>query len=107
MPTVLERDATITQNGQTTVPKQIREALGVGSGDKIRFRLDERGMVSVYRPDTISDDPVILAFLDLLAREIRRGKVSPLTSALKDRVGALIEGVSVAPDEDIEGEVAL
>ena len=32
-------DSIINKRGQTTVPKAIREALGVGPGDKIRYIL--------------------------------------------------------------------
>jgi antitoxin PrlF len=30
-------EATISSKSQITVPKQVREAMGVGAGDKIRF----------------------------------------------------------------------
>ena len=33
----------ITPNGRVTLPKWVREALGVGPGDAVDFRLNERG----------------------------------------------------------------
>lgn len=39
--------ATITSKGQVTIPKAIREQLGVKSGDKVDFRVGEDGTVSV------------------------------------------------------------
>ena len=42
----IEVVCTITAKGQTTVPKAIRQALGVGFGDHIAFRV-EAGTVSV------------------------------------------------------------
>jgi antitoxin PrlF len=39
--------ATITSKGQITVPKEIREALGVRAGDRLAFRAREDGTVVV------------------------------------------------------------
>ena len=39
--------ATITSKGQITVPKEIREALGVHAGDRLAFRAREDGTVVV------------------------------------------------------------
>jgi AbrB family looped-hinge helix DNA binding protein len=51
MPTV-EQDAwaTVTEKGQVTIPKIIREQLGVPNGGKIRFRKRYDGIVVVERP---------------------------------------------------------
>jgi AbrB family looped-hinge helix DNA binding protein len=38
--------ATITSKGQITIPKEVREALGVGTGDRVEFVAEEEG---VYR----------------------------------------------------------
>jgi len=37
--------ATMTKKGQVTIPKPIRDALGLHSGDKLEFVLDENGRV--------------------------------------------------------------
>jgi antitoxin PrlF len=39
--------ATITSKGQITVPKEIREALGVRPGDRLAFHAREDGTVTV------------------------------------------------------------
>ncbi len=31
----------ITSKGQTTLPKRVREALGVGAGDRVRYVIDD------------------------------------------------------------------
>lgn len=36
--------ATITAKGQVTVPKAIREALGLRQGDQLRWDLEDRGV---------------------------------------------------------------
>lgn len=108
MPTVLERVATITDKGQTTVPKPVRDALGVRPGDQIAFRVDEHG-VSVHRVEEERDDPAINAFLSFLAKDIKKrpDAISALSPALAQRIAELIEGVDVDPSEEIEGDVAL
>ena len=50
MATLLKEVSTITAKGQTTVPKSVRQALGVDSGDRIAFVVDENG-VTVERAD--------------------------------------------------------
>jgi antitoxin PrlF len=45
--------ATITSKGQLTLPKEIREALGVGPGDRLAFRIQADGVVTV-EPETIA-----------------------------------------------------
>jgi len=39
------RDATLTSNGQTTVPKEIRDSLQMKEGDRIMFTLLPDGTV--------------------------------------------------------------
>ena len=47
---------TIPAKGQTTVPKAIRQALGVSYGGRIAFRVEE-GNVSVHAADEPERDP--------------------------------------------------
>ena len=35
-------ESSITSKGQTTVPKMVREALGLESGDKVRYVIDDQ-----------------------------------------------------------------
>lgn len=39
--------ATLTSKGQITIPKAIRELLGLGRGDRLEFRLNDRGKVEI------------------------------------------------------------
>ena len=39
--------ATLTSKGQITVPKAVREALGVKPGDRLAFHVHENGTVTV------------------------------------------------------------
>ena len=39
--------ATVTSKGQITLPKEVREALGVATGDRVEFVAQERGVYKV------------------------------------------------------------
>ena len=43
-------ESTVTEKGQTTVPKEIRDALGVKSGQRLQWDVAENGTVTV-RPE--------------------------------------------------------
>jgi len=44
--------STVTTKGQVTIPKAIREAIGVGPGDRVRFLRRDDGVV-VIEPETV------------------------------------------------------
>jgi len=104
----IEEVCTITAKGQTTVPKAIRQALGVGYGDRIAFRVED-GVVSVHAITSAEADPALAPFLALLERDItaRPEALAPLTPQLAARLTAATEGVTVDPDAPIEGDVGL
>ncbi|WP_043196467.1 type II toxin-antitoxin system PrlF family antitoxin [Pseudomonas putida] len=98
--------ATLTSKGQVTLPKSIRQLLGLNAGTKIAF--DVRGnevVVSVVEAD--HKDPAIGAFLDLLEADIRGGR--NLNTLPEDLAQTMLANVnhSVNLDEDIDGEVAI
>jgi len=103
-----EEVSTITDKGQTTVPRAVRKALGLGAGDKIAFRVGRTG-VSVRRAEPEEGDPAIGAFLTFLANDIARnpGNLESLTPALADRVKALVGDMDVDSNAEIDGDVAL
>ena len=98
--------ATLTSKGQITLPKPIRQVLGVDTGAKVAFDL-RGGEVIVSRADTEHEDPAISAFLGLLEADIRSGRnVGALPVELAQAMLANV-GHASDLDEDIEGEVAL
>ena len=108
MATLFSERSRITAKGQTTVPKAVRQALGVSYGGEIAFVVDERG-VSVVRVEE-ETDPVIEGFLDFLARDMQRNpgaRIAAFPENLAERMRALTEGIDVDPDAEIEGAVAL
>lgn len=99
--------ATITSKGQITLPKPIRQVLGVDAGGKVMFDLRENGQVVVSRAEAEHEDPAIGAFLDLLAKDIQEGRhVQGLPDDLARAMLAQV-GSGVRVDEEIEGDVVL
>ena len=100
------QQATLTSKGQITLPKAIRQALGVTTGAKVAFEL--RGdQVIVTRAQEEHADPAIGSFLALLAADIRHGRhVGSLPDEL---VRAMLDnlGQDVDLSEEIEGSVDL
>jgi antitoxin PrlF len=107
---VVEEVCTITAKGQTTVPKAVRQALGVGYGGRIAFRV-ARGRVTVHALPEEDADPALAPFLALLEADLAARPseaVQPLPEALAGRLDALAAEVGeVDPDAPIEGEVSL
>ena len=108
MSTVLERIGTITEKGQITVPKPVRDALGVSYGGRVVFRIDENG-VSVHAASDENEDPILAGFLSFLALDMhdRPQSISVFPEALVKRIGELTNAAELDPDEEIEGPVAL
>lgn len=99
--------ATLTSKGQITLPKPIRQALGVAAGSKVAFDLREGGQVVVTLADAEHEDPAIVAFLALLAEDIHAGR--NICSLPDELARAMLEQVdhNISPDEEIDGDVVI
>jgi len=62
--------SSITERFQTTIPKGVREALGLRRGDTLAYEVRGEEVVVRRRPEHEGDDPALTAFLDLLERDI-------------------------------------
>ena len=102
-----EEISTVTEKGQTTVPKSVRKALGLSAGDRIAFHVGEAG-VSLRRADE-GGDPAIGSFLAFLARDIERHPetLKAFPPELKKRLAVLVDGIAVDLDSAVEGDVDL
>ncbi len=105
---VVEEVCTITAKGQTTVPRAVRQALGVGYGGRITFRVEGESVTVHALLDEDTSDPALAPFLalleaDMVGRPANAGV--PLTPALAAHMEALTGEVD--PDAPIEGEVVL
>ena len=104
MPLLIEETSKVTAKGQTTVPKAVRQTLGLRSGDQIAYRVDESGAVSLARHDPQSDESAVDAFLAFLSADIKRrpGAITAMSDETAERLRALTAGVEV----DLEGDFA-
>ena len=104
---IIHEIATMTAKGQITLPKSIRQALGVDVGAKVAFELHEDGQIVVSRADAEHEDPAIGAFLDLLADDIRTGR--HVRAIPNDLAQDMLEQArrEAGPDEEIDGDVDL
>jgi antitoxin PrlF len=77
----------ITSKGQVTIPKAIREVLGVGPGDRVAFRCGDDGRVLVEA------ETVDLRLLRGVLKPRRRGV------SLEDMAAAVKSRAAVRPGE--------
>ena len=99
--------ATITSKGQITLPKPIRQALGVDFGGKVAFDLRGSQVVVTRVENELHEDPAIGSFLALLEKDIASGR--HITALPKDLARSMLSAIKRPLDlsEEIEGEVAL
>lgn len=111
MAALLKEESTITTKGQTTVPKAVRQALGVDYGGRIAYVVDEQRRVYLEKATAEDvDDPVIDRFLEFLATDMDRHPDQSITAfptALRARIAALTADMDIDLDAEIDGEVAL
>ncbi|TSE28233.1 transcriptional regulator, AbrB family [Tepidimonas thermarum] len=99
--------ATLTSKGQITLPKPIRQTLGLGAGDKVAFDLTGDRVIVTRMTDDAHEDPAIGNFLALLEKDIQSGRhVTTMPDDLARSMLAAL-GKRVDLNEDIEGDVAL
>ncbi len=104
---IIHEVATMTAKGQITLPKTVRQALGVDVGAKVAFELHEDGQIVVSRADAVHEDPAIGAFLELLTSDIQAGR--HVQAIPDDLARSMLEHArrEAGPDEDIDGDVDL
>ena len=107
MAVIIEETSTITAKGQTTVPKAVRQALGVDYGGKIAFRI-EKGRVTVRNPVAEHRDPALAAFLGLVEKDIAAGRnIRDLPPSLAAAMRRALKKARIDLDQTLEGDVAL
>ena len=105
-PDAIQEVSTITAKGQTTVPKAVRQALGLACGGRIAFRIQGH-RVTVHNPEALQSDPALVAFLDRIEKDIATGRnVADLPRGLAAALRRATK-IKVDLDEELEGDVAL
>lgn len=77
--------ATVTSKGQVTVPKEIREALGIETGTQLDFRATEDGRIEVRKVE--SNPRAIVGLLKRLKRQ-RPASVEEMNQAVVKEAAA-------------------
>lgn len=103
----IHETATLTSKGQITLPKAIRQALGVDAGGKLAFDLQGSQVIVTRVDEASNEDPAIASFLSLLEQDISAGR--NVTGIPTELARSMIEAAKTAGDleEDIDGDVAL
>lgn len=96
-----EIESTLTDRYQTTVPESVRRALKLGKRDKIHYTIRPGGEVVMTRATPADgDDPVLLQFLDFIARDMAKHpeRLQAVDAGLAQRLRSLVSGVEVDLD---------
>ena len=106
---VIEVESTLTDRYQTTVPGPVRRALRLRKRDRLVYKvLDDSTVVLGRRAEADDEDPVLGAFLGVLAQDIARHpeRLRAVDSGLVDRIHSLVKDVTVdreaplSPDDE-------
>ena len=92
--------SSVTERFQTTIPKGVREALGLRRGDTLAYEVRGEEVVVRRRPEQEGDDPMLVAFLDLLERDLAAHpeRLQRVPDALVQRGRELVDGVEIDLD---------
>jgi len=74
--------ATVTSKGQITIPKEVREGLGVGAGDRVEFVAEGKG---AYRVVAATRD--VRTLKGIIAKPARPVSVDDMNRAVRKRGG--------------------
>ena len=66
------QESTITTKGQTTLPKDVRQALDLKPGDKLRYLILDDGEVRIIRAITVGGRPAVLVARNNAALKLLR-----------------------------------
>ena len=105
--TVIHEVATLTPKGQITLPKAIRQALGLDSGSKVAFDVQGTQVLVTRADDSAHVDPAITGLLALIEKDIQSGQ--HLTNLPAGVVRAMLSALNrpVGLAAEIVGDVAL
>lgn len=102
-----QAESTLTDRYQTTVPSEVRKALGLGKRDKICYTIKPDGQVIITRADQSEEDPSLKQFLSFLERDISNNpqQIRAVSLELVNRARSLVSDVdfdldALSTDED-------
>lgn len=98
-------ESTLTERFQTTIPKGVRDALGLRSGDRLAYRLEgDQVVLAKAEAGEAGEDLALGPFLDLLERDLhdRPHAVRSLTDSYVGELRELVAGVEVDLDAPLD-----
>lgn len=107
MANIVEQASTITSKGQTTVPKAVRQALGVRAGGKLIYRIEGK-RVTLHPAEREHVDPALRKLLKTIERDIAAGRnIREMPASLIRHMRKFTRSVKVDLEEPIEGDVPI
>lgn len=99
-------ESTLTARFQTTVPRPVRKALGVGKGDRLVYSILSDNQVVITRKEPEGEDPVLGKFLAFLSKDIEKNpqQLRDISPDLMERASALTDGTEVELDSPLSDE---
>lgn len=67
----MKHESSLTSKGQVTIPKDIRDALGLKPGQKVRFELDAAGNARIVKHDAKAEKEDFLRRLAEVRKEFK------------------------------------
>jgi len=72
-------DTTVTPKGQVTIPKLVREILGIAPGSKVRFRRTDQGDIVIEPADGKKAASRFSKYRGFLGRDMTTDEIMALT----------------------------
>jgi antitoxin PrlF len=95
-----QAESTLTDRYQTTIPDNVRKALGLKKRDKIRYTIEPNGQAIISKAEKPENDPILEEFLSFLAIDIKNNpqNIQAISSDLFNRAKSLVADVEVDLD---------
>lgn len=71
--------STVTSKGQITIPKEVRDALGLDSGHRVLFELREDGVVEMH-----AENPDLLSFCGIFKPAVRGVTLEEMEETIRE-----------------------
>ena len=101
-----QAESTLTDRYQTTVPENVRKALGLNKRDKIQYTIQSNGQVIMSRAQPEVEDPVLGKFLNFLAQDMSKNPqhIKAIGSDVLHRTQSLVSDVEFDLDAPLSEE---